>query len=153
MGQKRGRDSKAQTVESKKRKKAGKANPASDDGSWDGVVGIDDLNWKEVTLPDRMENAEGFFGLEEIDGVDVIKLDGSAGVQFKVSGTNSSLFCSMQLINVHDFVLRIGQIWKAKELNFKTTLFGRRWRGMVRFQRWRVGETSCPSRGDARIKG
>ncbi|KAK5798103.1 hypothetical protein VI817_004394 [Penicillium citrinum] len=78
-----GRDSKAQAVESKKRKKAGKADPASDDSSWDGVVGIDDLNWKEVALPDRMEDAGGFFGLEEIDGVDVIKLDGSAGVQFK----------------------------------------------------------------------
>lgn len=93
MGQKRGRDSKAQAVESKKRKKAGKTDPASDDSSWDGVVGIDDLNWKEVALPDRMEDAGGFFGLEEIDGVDVIKLDGSAGVQFKVSDANICLFC------------------------------------------------------------
>ncbi|KAJ5090068.1 ATP-dependent RNA helicase mak5 [Penicillium argentinense] len=83
MGQKRGRDPKGQTLQPKKRKKARKAAPASDDGSWDGVAGIDDLNWKEVALPDRMEDAGGFFGLEEIDGVDVIKTEGSVGVQFK----------------------------------------------------------------------
>ncbi|CAI7621932.1 unnamed protein product [Penicillium pancosmium] len=82
MGEKRGRDTKGQAQESKKRKKGGKADTPSDDG-WDGLAGIDDLNWKEVTLPDRMEDAEGFFGLEEIDGVDVIKIEGSAGVQFK----------------------------------------------------------------------
>lgn len=85
MGQKRGRDSKPQAAQSKKRQKAGKLVPASDDGSWDGVAGVEDLNWKEVALPDRMEDAGGFFGLEEIDGVDVIKTEGSAGVQFKVS--------------------------------------------------------------------
>lgn len=84
MGQKRGRDGKAQAVESKKRKKAAQAAPASDDGSWDGNVGIDDLNWKEVALPDRMEDAEGFFGLEEIDGVDIVRKSGVGEVQFKV---------------------------------------------------------------------
>lgn len=89
MGEKRGRDTKGQAQESKKRKKGGNADTASDDG-WDGLAGIDDLNWKEVTLPDRMEDAEGFFGLEEIDGVDVIKIEGSAGVQFKVSSSSDS---------------------------------------------------------------
>lgn len=83
MGQKRGRDSKSQVLGSKKRKKAAKSGPASDDG-WDGVVGVDDLNWKEVALPDRMEDAGGFFGLEEIDGVDVVKPQGGGEVQFKV---------------------------------------------------------------------
>lgn len=83
MGQKRGRDSKAQALESKKRKKAAKSSAASDDG-WDGVVGLEDLNWNEVALPDRMEDAGGFFGLEEIDGVDVVKPQGGGEVQFKV---------------------------------------------------------------------
>lgn len=83
MGQKRGRDSKAQAVVSKKRKKASKSSPASDDG-WDGVVGLEELNWKEVALPDRMEDAGGFFGLEEIEGVDVVKPQGGGEVQFKV---------------------------------------------------------------------
>lgn len=84
MGQKRGHDPKAQALQSKKRKKAAKADVTSDDGSWDGTVGIDDLNWKEVALPDRMEDATGFFGLEEIDGVDIVRSSGGGEVQFKV---------------------------------------------------------------------
>ncbi|KAJ5173291.1 ATP-dependent RNA helicase mak5 [Penicillium capsulatum] len=80
MGQKRGRDVKAQALQSKKRKQA---TPASDDGSCDDTVGIDDLNWKEVALPDRLEDATGFFGLEEIDGVDIVRKSGVGEVQFK----------------------------------------------------------------------
>ncbi|KAI4143989.1 MAG: hypothetical protein LQ340_006812, partial [Diploschistes diacapsis] len=50
------------------------------------LVGIDDLAWKEVSLPDRLEDAEGFFGLEEIDHVEVIR-DGDI-VQYKLAGHN-----------------------------------------------------------------
>ncbi|KAJ5495902.1 ATP-dependent RNA helicase mak5 [Penicillium diatomitis] len=83
MGQKRARDSKGQLPELKKRKKAAKASAVEGDASWDGVVGIDDLNWKEVSLPDRLEDATGFLGLEEIDGVDIIRASGGGEVQFK----------------------------------------------------------------------
>jgi ATP-dependent RNA helicase DDX24/MAK5 len=84
MGQKRGRDSKAQALESKKRKKAAKSGLVSDDDAWDGVIGIDDLNWTEVALPDRLGDATGFLGLEEIDGVDIVRSSGGGEVQFKV---------------------------------------------------------------------
>ncbi|KAJ5626972.1 ATP-dependent RNA helicase mak5 [Penicillium herquei] len=83
MGQKRGRDSKPQAIEAKKRKKGAKAAIASQDDSWDGLVSVDDLNWKEVAMPDRMTDAEGFFGLEEIDDVDIIRTEGSGEIQFK----------------------------------------------------------------------
>lgn len=89
MGQKRGRDPKARAPESKKRKKAAKSGPVADDDSWDGVVGIDDLNWTEVALPDRLADATGFLGLEEIDGVDIIKSSGSGEVHFKVCNCKS----------------------------------------------------------------
>lgn len=79
MGQKRARDPKAPAAQANKRKKAVQADGASDD---ERSVGVEDLNWKEVAMPDRMEDAEGFFGLEEIDGVDIIKSGGE--VQFKV---------------------------------------------------------------------
>ncbi|CAL5868804.1 uncharacterized protein PFLUO_LOCUS3031 [Penicillium psychrofluorescens] len=81
MGQKRGSDSKTQALQSKKRRKAAKAS--AEDDSWDGLVEIDDLNWKEVTLPDRLEDAHGFFGLEEIDGVDIVRPEGSGEIRFK----------------------------------------------------------------------
>ncbi|KAJ6027992.1 ATP-dependent RNA helicase mak5 [Penicillium herquei] len=83
MGQKRGRDSKPQAIEAKKRKKGAKAAIASEDDSWDGLVSMDDLNWKEVAMPDRMTDAEGFFGLEEIDDVEIIRTEGSGEIQFK----------------------------------------------------------------------
>ncbi|KAJ5825556.1 ATP-dependent RNA helicase mak5 [Penicillium riverlandense] len=81
MGQKRGGDSKTQALQSKKRRKAAKAS--TEDDSWDGLVEIDDLNWKEVALPDRLEDAHGFFGLEEIDGVDIVRPEGSGEIRFK----------------------------------------------------------------------
>ena len=56
-------------------------------------IPIDELNWSAVTLPDRFEDAEGFFGLEEIEGVEVVRVGGEGGgedgrdggkVQYKV---------------------------------------------------------------------
>lgn len=58
-------------------------------------VSIDELKWSVVTLPDRFEDAEGFFGLEEIEGVEVLRLGGEGGeegrqggkVQYRVCGS------------------------------------------------------------------
>ena len=83
MGQKRQRGSKGADLQAKKRKK----DVAAAEESEDPLVTVNDLNWKEVALPDRLEDAGGFFGLEEIDGVEVIK-GGSEGLRFKVCGVN-----------------------------------------------------------------
>ena len=43
-----------------------------------------ELVWKEVSLPDRLEDAEGFFGLEEIEDVEVFREGGDKGpVRFR----------------------------------------------------------------------
>lgn len=47
---------------------------------------IDELQWKEVKMPDRLDDVEGFFGLEEIDGVDVVANEKGA-VEFQVGGS------------------------------------------------------------------
>ncbi|XRM42845.1 ATP-dependent RNA helicase [Aspergillus tubingensis] len=80
MGQKRQRGSKGADLQAKKRKKDVTAAEESEDP----LVTVNDLNWKEVALPDRLEDAGGFFGLEEIDGVEVIK-GGSEGLRFKAA--------------------------------------------------------------------
>jgi ATP-dependent RNA helicase DDX24/MAK5 len=80
MGQKRGRDPKASAAQANKRTKAVKTDDANDN---ERSVTVEELNWKEVAMPDRMEDAEGFFGLEEIDGIDIIKQSGGE-VQFRV---------------------------------------------------------------------
>lgn len=33
----------------------------------------DILPWSEVRIPERLDDAEGFLGLEEVDGVDVVR--------------------------------------------------------------------------------
>ena len=87
MGQKRRLELKTQALQAKKRKPT-RAKADKDDSEWDGIVGVDELNWKEVALPDRMEDAGGFLGLEEIDGVDIVRSQGNGQVRFKVYHSN-----------------------------------------------------------------
>ncbi|KAI6891340.1 P-loop containing nucleoside triphosphate hydrolase protein [Hortaea werneckii] len=42
----------------------------------------DDLAWRDVAMPDRMDNYEGFFGLEEVDDVEVVKDEGTGKISF-----------------------------------------------------------------------
>ncbi|KAL2368323.1 ATP-dependent RNA helicase [Blastomyces gilchristii] len=79
MAKKRERDTRDPSRKSKKRQRV---EVTGADGE---IVGIDQLDWKEVALPDRLEDAEGFFGLEEIDGVDIVRPTGNGEVKFKVS--------------------------------------------------------------------
>ncbi|KAL4770466.1 ATP-dependent RNA helicase mak5 [Aspergillus nidulans var. acristatus] len=84
MGQKRQRDQKGPVLHVKKRKRTGKpANVAEKESEPEVVVGVDDLDWKEVALPDRLDNFEGFFGLEEIEGVDIVRPQGNGQLRFK----------------------------------------------------------------------
>lgn len=43
-------------------------------------VALDALPWNEVEMPDMFEDAEGFYGLEEVEDIEVIR-DGNK-VQF-----------------------------------------------------------------------
>ncbi|ORY00152.1 P-loop containing nucleoside triphosphate hydrolase protein [Clohesyomyces aquaticus] len=46
-------------------------------------VVLEELQWKEVTMPDRLEDFEGFYGLEEIDDVDVVKDEATGKTSFE----------------------------------------------------------------------
>ncbi|KAL2827825.1 ATP-dependent RNA helicase mak5 [Aspergillus cavernicola] len=83
MGQKRQRDQKGSGPQLKKQKKAGSATEKQPEP--DVSVAIDDLNWSEVALPDRLDDFEGFFGLEEIEGVDIIRPAGKGEIRFKAA--------------------------------------------------------------------
>ncbi|KAH7028018.1 P-loop containing nucleoside triphosphate hydrolase protein [Microdochium trichocladiopsis] len=45
-------------------------------------VSVDSLRWRKATLPDMTNDAEGFFGLEEIDDVEVIRHENNT-VEFR----------------------------------------------------------------------
>ncbi|KAF2209380.1 hypothetical protein CERZMDRAFT_47476 [Cercospora zeae-maydis SCOH1-5] len=51
-------------------------------------VVLDSLKWKPVSLPDRMDDYEGFFGLEEIEDVEVAR-DGATGTLAFLSAANA----------------------------------------------------------------
>lgn len=80
---KRPRDGPESTTSSKKKPKLGQSNRASKEPKQ--TVKSDQLRWTEVALPDRLEDAEGFFGLEEIDDVEVVKDANGRNVRFRPS--------------------------------------------------------------------
>ena len=47
-------------------------------------IEVDELPWQQVDLPDRLDDAEGFFGLEEIDNVQVVKSGPGSRPRYKV---------------------------------------------------------------------
>ncbi|MCJ1282383.1 ATP-dependent RNA helicase [Xylographa opegraphella] len=72
---------------SKKRRRT-ETKPTEEVKPLHGVVSIDQLKWNEVTLPDRFDDAEGFFGLEEIEDVEVVKDVGSNSIVYKLASRN-----------------------------------------------------------------
>lgn len=81
MGMKRGRESRNLA------KKAAKKQRVEENTGQDGedIVGLDDLDWQTVQLPDRLGDVGGFFGLEEIDGVDIVRPESTGQIKFKVT--------------------------------------------------------------------
>ena len=81
MARKRARD--PNSTDTRKRRKV--TTPEENDSSDGGIFNADQLDWKAVQLPDRLDDAEGFYGLEEIDDVEILRGFGEGNVRFKVS--------------------------------------------------------------------
>lgn len=45
---------------------------------------VNELDWKRVELPDLLDDAEGFYGLEEIDDVEIIRDPEHGEIKFQV---------------------------------------------------------------------
>jgi len=88
MEKKRARDDGPRPQKTRKRQKSNGDDKGSSlqNASYDlgKLVSVDELKWSEVTLLDRFEDAEGFFGLEEIEGVEVVRPEGGEKVQYIV---------------------------------------------------------------------
>ncbi|KAL9604685.1 MAG: hypothetical protein Q9219_000405 [cf. Caloplaca sp. 3 TL-2023] len=53
-------------------------------------VGIDALPWSAIPLPDRLDDADGFFGLEEVSDVEVVKDQKLGRVEYRVGEASSN---------------------------------------------------------------
>ncbi|KAF2680904.1 DEAD-domain-containing protein [Lentithecium fluviatile CBS 122367] len=54
-------------------------------------VKLDELQWNEVSMPDRLEDFEGFYGLEEIDDVHIVKDAATGQLTFETSKTEEQV--------------------------------------------------------------
>lgn len=77
--------------------KAKRKRPADYAKSITKTVALDSLPWNEVQLPDRLEDAEGFFGLEEVEDVDIVKDPTTGSLEYRV-GKHSTPAKSMRLV-------------------------------------------------------
>ena len=76
---------KEETAKSRKRQKLIRSNGRAEGERISKAVSLDTLPWQEVTFPESgFEDAEGFFGLEEISDVDVVRDPKLGKVEYKV---------------------------------------------------------------------
>jgi ATP-dependent RNA helicase DDX24/MAK5 len=54
-------------------------------------IRLDDLGWTQVSMPDRLEDFEGFYGLEEIEDVSVVKDAVTGNLTFETSKTEEQI--------------------------------------------------------------
>jgi ATP-dependent RNA helicase DDX24/MAK5 len=54
-------------------------------------IRLNDLGWKQVTLPDRLEDFEGFYGLEEIEDVSIVKDATTGNLTFETTKTEEQI--------------------------------------------------------------
>ncbi|KAF9697925.1 hypothetical protein EKO04_004406 [Ascochyta lentis] len=54
-------------------------------------VQLNELGWKTVSMPDRLEDTEGFYGLEEIDDVDIVKDPTTGNITFQTTKTEEEI--------------------------------------------------------------
>lgn len=64
-------------------------------------VSLDDLNWQPVQAPDHLDDYEGFYGLEEVDGIDLVREEDAGKVTYQLAGTSSTPAKS-QSVSVED---------------------------------------------------
>ncbi|KAL8670795.1 MAG: hypothetical protein Q9168_004675 [Polycauliona sp. 1 TL-2023] len=69
-------------VKSKKRKRAEEV-PSKKQRKGAKLLGLNALPWNEVSFPDNLEDAEGFFGLEEISDVEIAKDEKTGQVEYR----------------------------------------------------------------------
>jgi ATP-dependent RNA helicase DDX24/MAK5 len=60
-------------------------------------VRLHDLGWKQVTMPDRLEDFEGFYGLEEIDDVAIVRDAKTGNITFETTKTEEQVAEDVEL--------------------------------------------------------
>ncbi len=59
--------------QAKRPKAAGAASKRQKSNAGKRVTSVNSLSWKSVEVPEMFDDAEGFYGLEEVEGVDIVR--------------------------------------------------------------------------------
>ncbi len=59
--------------QAKRPRAAGGASKRQKSNAGKRVTSVDNLRWKSVDVPEMFDDAEGFYGLEEVEGVDIVR--------------------------------------------------------------------------------
>ena len=88
-----------EVLSSKKRKRVEHNSPHNS-----GSLALEKLRWSRVAFPERFEDAEGFFGLEEVSNVEVLRDPKFGRLEYRVSKIHrKSLFALlMNLVSLKD---------------------------------------------------
>ncbi|EZF20524.1 hypothetical protein H112_05202 [Trichophyton rubrum D6] len=111
----------------KKRLKTNKSDKSNAAALTEEVTNIDALNWQTVQPPDILENAEGFYGLEEIEGVDIIRPADGEQLKFLAAKSSIKTGDNEELDDYDDgeewlgFGDEVEQQPEPKQLSFKST--------------------------------
>lgn len=100
------------SFKAKKRQRVDYGNGDSQEGSKAGAVGPDKLPWNEVAV-DRLEDAEGFFGLEELSDVDIVRDPTLGKVEYKLLSNKSTNLRSKDSRNTDRTVGTDEQEWEG----------------------------------------
>ncbi|KAI9714154.1 MAG: hypothetical protein M1812_006482 [Candelaria pacifica] len=128
---KRSLEGKVKFSQSRKRQRIGEEKQAatqatSRSGKSSGqTVSLDELNWKAVPLPDRLDDVEGFFGLEEIDNVEIVRNGEQGKIEYIVSAKKQphESSKSSQIVNKHGDVEELGNDdWSGFEDELEASL-------------------------------
>ncbi|KAL9036066.1 MAG: hypothetical protein Q9180_004513, partial [Flavoplaca navasiana] len=89
----------------RKRKRAQETRPQRQ-RKGPGSEGVNALPWTEVSVPDNLDDAEGFFGLEELSDVEIAKDQTTGQVEYRVGeGTLCPLLKPPRAGVVNDLIL------------------------------------------------
>lgn len=65
------------------------------------VTSLETLPWTQVPIPDRFEDAEGFFGLEEIEDVEIVRDEKLGRLEYRVGKGSCDRSLLYAFANLH----------------------------------------------------
>ena len=95
VGKKRPRDSAAFKAKKRQRTDFDKGDAQVDPKN--RAVGLDKLPWSQVSV-DRLEDAEGFFGLEELSDVDIVREPATGKIEYRVCSESCSKILACRVL-------------------------------------------------------